>query len=315
MLLSSLLALFVLPVCLAVSSQQTQDDLVRLAKAGQGIIKLDERTFEVLTSPTREWSSTIVFTAMDPRRKCGPCKQFQPAFDAVAHAWTKVSSVERNKHFFAIADYDESMQIFQKLGLQSAPVVYNYPAAEGPQKSASGKTTPVAYDFANGYTAEALAEHLSVHTPVRVPYSPPVDWSKYGVIAATVLLFASTIRFILPLLKSRITWAVITVGIILVMTGGHMFVQIRGMPYSDGTNWIAGGYQNQYGQETQVVAMTYGLLGGAFLMLTMVAPYQTSKSRQQVQVWLWSIVVFVMFSVLISLFRVKNRGYPYKLLL
>lgn len=43
-------------------------------------------------------------------------------------------------------------------------------------------------------------------------------------------------------------------------------------------------------------------------MLTMVAPYQTSKSRQQVQVWLWSIVVFVMFSVLISLFRVKNRG-------
>ncbi len=54
-----------------------------------------------------------------------------------------------------------------------------------------------------------------------------------------------------------------------------------------------------------------GLLGGAFLMLTLVAPYQTSKSRQQMQVWLWSIVVFVMFSVLISLFRVKNRGKLY----
>lgn len=107
-----------------------------------------------------------------------------------------------------------------------------------------------------------------------------------------------------------------------------MFVRIRGMPYSDGANWIAGGYQSQYGQETQVVALTCksgdimhrepnhshclhyidGLLGGAFLMLTLVAPYQTSKSRQQMQVWLWSIVVFVMFSVLISLFRVKNRG-------
>lgn len=43
-------------------------------------------------------------------------------------------------------------------------------------------------------------------------------------------------------------------------------------------------------------------------MLTLVAPYQTSKARQQMQVWLWSIVIFVMFSVLISLFRVKNRG-------
>ncbi len=35
-----------------------------------------------------------------------------------------------------------------------------------------------------------------------------------------------------------------------------MFVRIRGMPYSDGANWIAGGYQSQYGQETQVVALT-----------------------------------------------------------
>ena len=53
---------------------------------------------------------------------------------------------------------------------------------------------------------------------------------------------------------------------------------------------------------------TDGLLGAAFLMLTMVVPYQTSPKRQQAQIWLWSIVVFIMFSVLLSLFRVKNRG-------
>lgn len=39
------------------------------------------------------------------------------------------------------------------------------------------------------------------------------------------------------------------------MLGGFMFVRIRGMPYSDGGNWIAAGYQNQFGQETQVIAM------------------------------------------------------------
>lgn len=108
----------------------------------------------------------------------------------------------------------------------------------------------------SGYAAESLAEHLSLYTPVRIPYRAPIDWTKYGTYAATGLLLTTVARFITPLLKSRITWAVITIGTILVMTGGHMFVRIRGMPYSDGANWIAAGYQNQFGQETQVIALT-----------------------------------------------------------
>ncbi len=43
-------------------------------------------------------------------------------------------------------------------------------------------------------------------------------------------------------------------------------------------------------------------------MLTLVTPHQTHSYRQRLQVYLWSGVIFVMFSVLISLFRVKNRG-------
>lgn len=51
-----------------------------------------------------------------------------------------------------------------------------------------------------------------------------------------------------------------------------------------------------------------GLIASAFLMLTIVTPYQTHPYRQRMQVYLWSGVIFVMFSVLISLFRVKNRS-------
>jgi oligosaccharyltransferase complex subunit gamma len=39
------------------------------------------------------------------------------------------------------------------------------------------------------------------------------------------------------------------------MTSGFMFVRIRGMPYNGSNGWVASGYQNQYGQETQVVAL------------------------------------------------------------
>ncbi|KAJ3523790.1 hypothetical protein NM688_g8668 [Phlebia brevispora] len=316
LLLLPLLALFALPLAFALSPEETQAELSKLAQANNGVIKLDERTFDLLTAPQRTWSSTIVFTALDPRRKCGPCKEFQPSFNTVAKAWTKVPEQERNLHFFGTIDFDEAMTVFQKLSMQSAPVVYVYPATEGSHKPANGRTDPLSYDFSNGYDPEPLAEQLSRHTPVPIPYKPPVDWSKLLFALGCGLIGLVALRFIAPILKSKWTWGIITIVTSLIMISGHMFVRIRGMPYSgSGGQWIASGYQNQFGQETQVVAMMYGLLGASFVMLTMVVPYQLSPKRQQAQVWLWTIVIFIMYSVLISLFRVKNRGYPFKLLL
>lgn len=107
-----------------------------------------------------------------------------------------------------------------------------------------------------------------------------------------------------------------------------MFTRIRGTPYvgHDGS-WIAGGYQNQFGQEVQVVSIICkcfaflvwsspfillyhadGILAASFLMLTVVTPYQKSPARQRTQVYLWTFVNFLVFSILISLFRIKNRG-------
>ena len=189
----------------------------------------------------------------------------------------------------------------------------------------------------SGYDPEPLAEQLSQHTPVPIPYKKPTDWAKIAFMAITALISLATLRFISPILQSRFTWAIITIVTTLVMVSGFMFVRIRGMPQS-GQNgqWIAPGYQNQFGQEVQVVSFVCecntvpprcilgscsfnsypdGLLSASFLMLTLITPHQTSPSRQRLQVYLWSGVIFVMFSVLISLFRVKNRGYPFKLLL
>lgn len=48
--------------------------LVELANAGNGLITLNEETFDLLTSPKRSWSASIQLTALDGRRRCGPCK-------------------------------------------------------------------------------------------------------------------------------------------------------------------------------------------------------------------------------------------------
>lgn len=43
-------------------------------------------------------------------------------------------------------------------------------------------------------------------------------------------------------------------------------------------------------------------------MLTMVTPTQMSPTRQRIQVYVWTSVIFVVFSILIALFKIKNRG-------
>jgi oligosaccharyltransferase complex subunit gamma len=313
LLIAGLCTLISLPSSLAATPQQ---QLVQLASAGNGVIKLNADTFDLLTSPKRTWSASIELTALDPRRRCSPCKEFDPSFHSVAKAWKRAPADKQQEHFFATLDFDEASSVFQKLGLQSAPIVFSYPPADGSRKPASGNVSPVKYDFTDGFEAGPLAEFLSKFTPVAIPYSDPIDWARYVTIAIGVLGSLLFLRFISPLIQNRWTWAAGTVITSLVMTSGYMFTRIRNVPFNGGDgNWIAAGYQNQFGQEVQVVAFIYGLLSFSFLMLILVVPYQSSPQRQRLQVYLWTGVTMIVYSVLVSLFRVKNRGYPFKLFL
>ena len=66
-----LASIFLLPLSLAATPQQR---LVQLADAGNGNIKLDAETFDLLLNPKRTWSASVHLTAMDRRRGCHPCR-------------------------------------------------------------------------------------------------------------------------------------------------------------------------------------------------------------------------------------------------
>lgn len=108
----------------------------------------------------------------------------------------------------------------------------------------------------SGFEAGPLAEQLSIHTPIPIPYKAPIDWSKLGTIISLIPIVTLIFRFIRPVIHNRWVWAAGTILVSLIMTSGFMFTRIRGVPYAghDGS-WIAGGYQNQFGQEVQVVSM------------------------------------------------------------
>jgi oligosaccharyltransferase complex subunit gamma len=127
------LALLSLPFALA-AKPSDQQRLVELADANNGVIPLDDATFSLLTSPNRNWSSAILFTALDPRRRCSPCKfveflisscfghsckmvsrDFNPSWNAVGKAWSSTKKEHRDDHFFATLDFDIGQTTFQKV--------------------------------------------------------------------------------------------------------------------------------------------------------------------------------------------------------
>jgi oligosaccharyltransferase complex subunit gamma len=65
-----------IPVLAAKQSKKNPHaQLVELAAAAPGgNIQLDEHTFDLLTSSNRNWTAAVQFTALDPRRRCNPCR-------------------------------------------------------------------------------------------------------------------------------------------------------------------------------------------------------------------------------------------------
>ncbi|KAJ7679338.1 hypothetical protein DFH06DRAFT_508687 [Mycena polygramma] len=312
MLILRLLGICSLWLAPAVASDGIHQQLIALASAGGGVIKLDSASYDLLTSANRTWSASIEFTALNTRDNCDPCRAFHPSWIAVAKAWAKGPKAHRDTHFFATLDVHDGPSVIRRLGLNSAPAIHNYPPTEGPR--ATGKSGYWTYDFSHGFEAENLAEELSNATPIPIPYSPPFDWAFWISVAAFVLTLAVGLLF-LPMLLRVWTWGLATIFTSLVMTSGYMFTRIRDSPLvgPDGS-WVARGAQNQFGREVPLVFVIYGTLAFSFVMLIMVVPYQR-REVQRLYVYFWSAVILLVYSVLVVFYKVKTRWYPFRLLL
>lgn len=76
-----------------------------------------------------------------------------------------------------------------------------------------------------------------------------------AVVTATTVLSP----YLLPIVQNRNLWAAVSLIAILLFTSGQMFNHIRKVPYvagdgKGGISYFAGGFQNQFGMETQIVA-------------------------------------------------------------
>ncbi|KAK0701498.1 hypothetical protein B0T21DRAFT_378771 [Apiosordaria backusii] len=274
-----------------------------IASSSAAPIKLSDPSYRELTSQPRDYTAAVVLTAMDSRFNCQLCREFQPEWDLLARSWVKGDKAGESRVLFGTLDFADGREIFMSLGLQTAPVLLLFPPTVGPHAVANPE--PLRYDFSNGpQIAEVVHTWIARHLPDR-PHPP---------------LTASYVAwpYILPIIQSRNIWAALTLISILLFTSGHMYNHIRKVPYvaSDGKggiSYFASGFQSQYGLETQIVAALYGLLSLAGISLAIKVPRIRDAKTQGVAVLAWGGIFYFTYAFLLSVFRGKNPGYPFRL--
>jgi oligosaccharyltransferase complex subunit gamma len=113
--------------------------------------------------------------------------------------------------------------------------------------------------------AESIARWISQNSPQHEPkVVRPYDYTNLligiGATAAALAILKLSFSTLKPAIYSRNLWAAVSLVLILLFTSGHMFNHIRRVPYvvnngKGGISYIAGGFQNQFGLETQIIAV------------------------------------------------------------
>ncbi|TNY21865.1 hypothetical protein DMC30DRAFT_362591 [Rhodotorula diobovata] len=316
----STLLLATLPALAAASS--TLDKYRTLSKKSGGLLSLSAQQFDELTGPSRDYSVSIVLTALGSQYKCHPCQLLQPEYAALAKQWSSAGKGQDEEHFFAYLDFQNGPEVFQRLGLQTAPTFQLYMPTEGPRKTS--KLGAEAVDFGRtGFKAESIASHLKAHAKLpSLEYRRPVDKGKLVKTGASIgagLVVAWKLWPVLGvILTRRYIWSAMSLMTILFMTSGYMWTQIRHPLYVQaGRNgqvtYIAGGYQTQLGAEVHIISALYGVLGFSVYALAYLIPKLTDPTRQRLGIYVWTGVFVIMAGVLMNVFQMKQPGYPFRI--
>ncbi|KIX03802.1 uncharacterized protein Z518_07355 [Rhinocladiella mackenziei CBS 650.93] len=283
-------------------------------------LELDEKSYNELTTAPRDYSLAVLLTARHARYACGICRDFDSEWSILGRSWQTGDRNGDHRVLLTTIDFDQGRNVFMKLQLQTAPVLLFFPPTVGQNAKPDGQ--PLRLDFLGPQTADGVRNWLLRHLPAGdyPPVIRPINYARMGA-SITILLGVFTFvtvayPYIMPIIQNRNLWAGVSLIMILLFTSGHMFNHIRRVPYVTGNgrggiSYFAGGFQNQYGMETQIVAAMYALLAFAAINLALRVPRIKDSRTQQAAVMIWASVLFGMYSFLMSVFRIKNGGYPF----
>ncbi|KAK9508947.1 hypothetical protein O3M35_006377 [Rhynocoris fuscipes] len=281
----------------------------------RSVLKFNGARFRdyVKTAP-RNYSVVVMFTAMAPSRQCTICRHANDEFLIVANSF-RYSQVYSNKLFFAMVDFDEGADVFQMLRLNAAPVFIHFPP-KGKPKSAD------TFDIQRiGFAAESIAKWIAERTDIQIRVFRPPNYSGTLALAMLCTLVAGFLymrRNNLDFLYNKSIWGICAVFFCFAMVSGQMWNHIRGPPFvhhthNGGVAYIHGSSQGQFVLESYIIIILNAAIVIGMIMMTDAGARKGGdvKMRQVLSI-VGLVVMTVFFSIILSIFRSKAHGYPYR---
>uniref|UniRef100_A0A3Q1GZG0 Dolichyl-diphosphooligosaccharide--protein glycosyltransferase subunit MAGT1 n=1 Tax=Anabas testudineus TaxID=64144 RepID=A0A3Q1GZG0_ANATE len=281
----------------------------------RSVIRMNGDKFRrFVKAPPRNYSVVIMFTALQPQRQCGVCRQADEEFQVLANSW-RYSSAFTNKVFFASVDFDEGSDVFQMLNMNSAPTFLHFPSKGKPRRSDT-------YELqVRGFAAEQLARWVADRTDVQIRVIRPPNYAGpllLGFLLAVIGGLAYLRRHNLEFLFNKNVWAFSALCFVLIMTSGQMWNHIRGPPYAHKNpstgqvSYIHGSSQAQFVAETHIVLLFNAAVTMGIVLLCEAATTDIDIGKRKIMCVAGMGLVMLFFSWLLSIFRAKYHGYPYR---
>ncbi|KAJ1869394.1 oligosaccharyl transferase subunit ost3/OST6 [Coemansia sp. RSA 1722] len=318
------LALLVV-LCLMASIGHAQSlKTLRAKQDSDGVVKLDMGLFmKYVVDEKKEYSVVLQLTALSPKYKCGPCKAIDRTLRAVARGWKKQANKGGRDIVFGSLDVEDAEELFQQMKIDNIPRLMIFPAAKGAQAFENPSPRELSLS-ARTSSPSGMASKLSELFGVKMQAEEQTDYMKYLsnliVAAAAICAIYLVYRHIDLRMLGRNVWSIATILFVLLMTSGFMWNRINNPPYMGQTRsgdviLFAPVNNQQYGVETQIVAVTYAICSLCVVALVRHVPRIQNADQRSFVTFMFVAALVLTFSYLNSVFRMKMPAYPYKLLL
>lgn len=275
------------------------------------------RRFVGSQSVPRNYSFIVMMTALSPQRGCHICRQAHEEFVVTATSYKNSQHYHSKRLYFGVVDYDEGQDIFNSLSINSAPCFLYF------NEKGNFKTPDELNIQRLGFGADVISRWIAEKTGMVIKITRPPNMSVPIILFVFGLTLCAIIymsRNSLGVIFNRNVWAITSVAIVLLMTSGQMWNHIRGAPLMqrgrNQNNYIHTSSSGQFVIETYLVLMiNAGIAIGIVLMTDALRSGDKSEGKRKrllARVGLFMTIFF--FSLLLSIFRQKSYGYPYRLL-
>ncbi|KAK6168370.1 hypothetical protein SNE40_020920 [Patella caerulea] len=281
----------------------------------KSVIRLTGDKFrELVKTPPKNYSVIVMLTALQSKRQCSVCKQANDEYLILANSW-RYSQQFSDRLFFTMVDYDEGPDVFQSLKLNTAPVFMHFPAKGKPKK---GDTMDI---HRVGFAAEQIARWVQERTDIQVRVFRPPNYSGTLALALLFSLIGGLLylkRNNLEFLYNKTSWGIGALAIIFAMTSGQMWNHIRGPPLmhknpqTGQMHYVHASSQGQFIMETYIVMLLNTAVVVGFIMLNEAHTMKSDGRKKRIMALVGLGCVAIFFSLLLSVFRSKYQGYPYR---